>query len=134
MKRGILGIALVGLIAASERSVWDGVYTEEQSARGKEVYRANCVACHGEALAGAGPASPLTGPLFSSNWNGVSLADLLERIRVSMPLDRPGTLARQDYADVLAFVLSFNKFPAGKTELPKQTEMLAEIKFLSEKP
>jgi mono/diheme cytochrome c family protein len=134
MKRAILGMAVVGLIAASERSVWDGVYTEEQSARGKDVYRANCVGCHGEALTGAGPASPLTGPLFSSNWNGVSLGDLLERIRVSMPLDKPGTLTRQQYADVLAFVLSVNKFPAGKTELSRQTEMLTDIKFLSDKP
>jgi quinoprotein glucose dehydrogenase len=135
MKLGFLIAVMAAVaVAASERTVWDGVYTEEQAARGKEVYRGNCITCHGETLAGAGPASPLTGPIFSANWNGISLGDLLERVRISMPLDRPGTLPRQDYADVLAFVLSANKFPAGKTELAKQTEMLSEIKYLAEKP
>ena len=136
MRFAIAVATMTGLtvIAATERSVWDGVYTEEQAARGKEIYRANCVTCHGETMAGGGPASPLTGPIFSSNWNGVGLGDLFERMRVSMPLDRPGTLSRQQYADVLSFVLSANKFPAGTVELSRQSEMLNEIKYLSDKP
>ncbi len=135
MRVSILVLAVVGALAvAAERSVWDGVYTEEQATRGKEIYRAGCVTCHGETLAGAGPATPLTGQLFSSNWNGVSLGDMIERVRLTMPLNAPGTYTRQQYADVLAFVLHANKFPAGKTELSKQTEVLNEIKFLSEKP
>ena len=136
MTRGILVVMAIAAAtsAAADRSVWDGVYTEAQAARGKEIYREACVKCHGETLAGAGPIAPLTGPVFGSNWNGVSLGDMLERVRISMPLDRPGTLPRQQYADVLAFVLSANKFPAGETELSKQTEVLNEIKFLTEKP
>jgi mono/diheme cytochrome c family protein len=130
----IAGLLVFAAGLSSERTVWDGVYTEEQAARGKEVYRANCVNCHGESLAGAGPISPLTGPLFAANWNNVNLGELMERVRISMPLDKPGTLPRQQYADVLAFVLSQNKFPAGKLELSKQTEVLAEIKFLADKP
>jgi len=136
MRRGVLAVAIAcaAVVSARERTVWDGVYTEEQAARGKTIYGEACVKCHGETLAGAGPASPLTGPLFGSNWNNVSLGDLLERMRLSMPLDRPGTLPRQQYADVLAFVLEQNKFPSGKTELSKLTEALNEIKFLTEKP
>jgi hypothetical protein len=51
-----------------------------------------------------------------------------------MPQTSPGKLTRQQNADILAYVLSFNKFPAGKTELYRQAEMLKEIHFVSEKP
>jgi mono/diheme cytochrome c family protein len=139
------GLALVGLtviggigpaILAQEttRSVWDGVYTEAQAKRGEAVYRQNCASCHGVALEGIETAGPLTGARFTANWNGVTVGDLLERVRVSMPNDRPGTLSRQQLADVLAYVFSVNRFPAGKTELARQTELLKQIKFDATKP
>ena len=31
-----------------------------------------------------------------------------------MPQDKPGSLGRQQAADVVAYILSFNKAPAGK--------------------
>jgi len=116
------------------RSVWDGVYTEEQSKRGAEVYKKECAACHGDSLAGGESAPALTGGAFLANWNGLTLADLFDRIRKTMPQSAPGRLSRQQDADVLALMLSANKFPAGKTELYKQSEMLKEIRFESEKP
>lgn len=119
---------------ASSRSVWDGVYTKEQAARGNELYATHCLACHGESLEGSGPSSPLAGPVFTANWDGVSMGDMLERTRTSMPLNKPGTLSRQQVADVLAFVLSANKFPVGEVELPRQTEVLSQIRFLATKP
>jgi mono/diheme cytochrome c family protein len=120
--------------APSERSVWDGVYTEEQAKRGEALYEKQCSACHGDKLAGRESAPPLTGGAFLSNWNGLTLGDLFERIRRTMPQTSPGKLTRQQNADILAYVLSFNKFPAGKTELYRQAEMLKEIHFVSEKP
>lgn len=116
------------------RSVWDGVYTEEQSKRGDEVYRKECAACHGDSLSGGESAPALTGGAFLANWNGLTLADLFDRIRKTMPQSAPGRLSRQQDADVLAFMLSANKFPTGKSELYKQSEMLKEIRFESEKP
>jgi mono/diheme cytochrome c family protein len=126
----------IGPILAQEttRSVWDGVYTEAQAKRGEAVYRQNCAACHGVTLEGIETAGPLTGARFTANWNGVTVGDLLERVRVSMPNDRPGTLSRQQTADVLAFVFSVNRFPAGKAELARQTELLKQIKFDATKP
>ena len=120
--------------APSERTVWDGVYTEEQAKRGEGLYEKQCSACHGDKLAGRESAPPLTGGAFLSNWNGLPLGDLSERIRRTMPQTSPGKLTRQQNADILAYVLSFNKFPAGKTELYRQAEMLREIRFVSEKP
>jgi mono/diheme cytochrome c family protein len=116
------------------RSVWDGVYTEQQAQRGDPLYRANCASCHGDTLKGAGETPPLTGGLFMANWNGLTLGDLFERIRRTMPQDKPGRLSRQSKADILAYVLKVNKFPTGTTELEHQTEFLREIRFEAAKP
>ena len=119
---------------STARSVWDGVYTEEQSKRGSEIYKKECAACHGDSLAGGESAPALTGGAFLANWNGLTLGELFDRIRKTMPQSAPGRLSRQQDADVLAFMLSANKFPSGKSELYKQSEMLKEIRFASEKP
>jgi S-disulfanyl-L-cysteine oxidoreductase SoxD len=69
-----------------------------------------------------------------ANWNGLTVGDLFDRIRKTMPQSAPGRLTRQQNSDILAFMLSANKFPAGKTELYRQSEMLKEIRFESTKP
>lgn len=119
---------------AESRSVWDGVYTEDQAKRGEAVYQKECGACHGAMLTGGESAPPLTGGAFQANWNGLTLGDLFDRIRKTMPQSKPGTLTRQQDSDVLAFMLSINKFPSGKTELYRQSEMLKEIRFETKKP
>ena len=136
MSRFLVMAAIAGIICAQspERSVWDGVYTAEQAKRGEALYASNCASCHGSALGGGESAPPLSGGEFFSNWNGLTLGDLFDRIRVSMPADRPGKLSREQNADVLAFMLSVNQFPSGKTELEHQSEVLKQIRFESEKP
>ena len=119
---------------AESRSVWDGVYTEDQAKRGETIYLKECAACHGAMLTGGESAPPLTGGPFLANWNGLTMGDLFDRIRKTMPQTNPGRLTRQQDADILAFMLSINKFPAGKTELYRQSEMLKEIRFESAKP
>jgi mono/diheme cytochrome c family protein len=122
------------LLAQDEKSVWDGVYTEEQSKRGAALYAERCLRCHGPAyMGGTDGAGPLVGPTFNGNWNGVTLDQMLDRVRLTMPQDRPATLSRQQTADALAFILSINKIPAGATELPRQAEMLALIRYKATK-
>src|SRR2546430_16270645 len=70
---------------AGSRSVWDGVYTEEQAKRGEPVYQKECAACHGAMMTGGESAPPLTGGGFQANWNGLTLGDLFDRIRKTMP-------------------------------------------------
>src|SRR5579872_4219336 len=91
-------------------SVWDGAYTSAQAERGAAKYRQMCVMCHGPALEGNGEAPPLTGR-FIPDWAGTSLAELFEKIQVTMPLFAPATLNSSDTADILAFLLQSNKFP-----------------------
>jgi cytochrome c len=119
---------------SESRSVWDGVYTEEQAKRGEPIYRKECALCHGDMLTGGESAPPLSGGAFLANWNGLTMGDLFDRIRKTMPQTNPGRLTRQQDADILAFMLNINKFPSGKTELYRQSEMLREIRFESAKP
>jgi mono/diheme cytochrome c family protein len=123
----ILGTGL--LAAQTTRSVWDGVYTSDQAARGAALYANNCASCHASALGGGESAPPLTGGQVFSNWHGLAVGDLFERIRISMPADRPGKLSREQDADVLAFMLSVSEFPPGKVELARQTEVLKQIRI-----
>ena len=109
------------------RSVWQGVYSVAQSERGAAVYKQSCGTCHGENLAGdIGPT--LTGP-FWSIWEGRTAADLLKTIRTTMPADAPESLKPQEYADLVAYLFSVNKFPAGEKELPADQAALEGIRI-----
>ena len=118
----------------STRSVWDGVYTDAQAARGKDQYTQHCSECHGESLSGGDMTPPLAGSDFLSNWNGLTADDLFERIRSTMPLSKPGSLARDVNCDILAYIFSANKFPSGQAELPKDSPMLKQIQIQAMKP
>jgi cytochrome c len=137
---GILGASYGTLRAqdnkagqSSAHSVWDGVYTEEQARRGEALYHDKCALCHGDKLTGGESAPPLAGGQFLSNWNGLTLDILFERIRASMPSDNPARVGRQPKADILAYMLSMNSFPAGKAELAPKAELLKDILFESTK-
>jgi len=127
-------LAILSSAQSSERSVWDGVYTADQAKRGQALYVTNCASCHGSELTGGESAPPLAGGDFTANWNGLTVGDLFDRIRTSMPADRPGRLSREQNADILAFMLQFNQFPAGQSELEHQSEVLKLIRFESTKP
>jgi cytochrome c553 len=98
----------VGLVAqqASARSVWDGVYTEAQAKRGEGEYVKACGICHGAKLQGSDTAPRLEG-VFLDTYPTV--ADLFERVRTTMPEDRPGQLTPAVYADIVAHMLAVNK-------------------------
>ena len=120
--------------ASAPRSVWDGVYTEEQAKRGQPLYNQHCASCHGDSMTGGEMAPPLAGGEFLSNWNGLSVGDLFERIRTTMPLSKPGKLSRDVNSDITAYMLNFGQFPAGQTELPRDTQLLKQIKIEATKP
>jgi mono/diheme cytochrome c family protein len=118
---------------AKGASVWDGVYTAEQAKRGEATYQKECSSCHGGDLGGDGFAPALAGAEFSNTWNGATLGDLFERMRISMPPSNPDSVPAAGKADVLAFVLKSGKFPEGKAELKPQAEVLKAIQFQATK-
>ena len=116
--------------AQAHTSTRDGVYTESQARRGEASYRKSCASCHGQQLQGSGAATPpLAGSDFTANWDGQTLNDLFDRIQTTMPADHPGKLTRAENADILAYMLQFNKLPAGKKELPSDPDALQQIQF-----
>ncbi len=117
--------------APESHSVWDGVYTEKQAARGEALYEEYCSSCHGDKLTGNTEEDipALVGGHFSNAWNGRTAGDLFKKILRTMPQDDPGRLKREQSADVVAFLLSANTFPAGKAELPVEERYLAGIRI-----
>ena len=121
-------------VTAQARSTWEGVYTDAQAKRGETIYVNRCANCHAPDLSGMDQAPPLAGADFTTEWNDLTLHDLFERVRVSMPADKPGSLDRQQVADVLAFTLHKNGFPAGQTDLPPTADALTATRFVAKKP
>jgi mono/diheme cytochrome c family protein len=114
-------------------SIRDGVFTAEQAGRGEFVYPVACGKCHGYRLDGAPDdddmfsTPPIGGPKFLRNWGGRTLAALYEYTRTTMPANNPGFLADQEFADVLAYMLSQSGMPAGRGELRPDAAGLAGI-------
>ena len=132
-----LGIALLGTayssVQAQAMSVLDGIYTAAQAERGKAVYAMNCAGCHGEKQEGGNAGPTLSGPDFTNGYKDGSAGALLTKISQDMPSSAPGSLEPQQYADVFAFVLSVNKYPAGQTEAPKDPADLKNVKMAAPK-
>jgi mono/diheme cytochrome c family protein len=114
------------------RSVWDGAYTLNQAKRGA-LKSGLCSECHGDGFVG-GPAPELAGPAFTSKWDGSTVADLFEIVRLRMPDNDPGSLSREEYADLVAYILALNKFPSGNTEIATSVEPLKLIRIDASKP
>ena len=131
-RRIFTGIVLALAAIAQEtvsRSIWDGVYTEKQANRGKAHYDRQCADCHGEELEGDAEAPALSGGDFLWKWNGLTLGQLFDRIHRDMPMKKAGTLSREVTADLLAYILSVNKLPAGLGELPRESGALKQIRI-----
>ena len=117
-----------------DRTTWDSVYNVEQADRGQAAYKQVCSRCHRDAMSGGDEAPALTGSAFMSAWNGLTLEELHERIRTTMPTDTPGVYTKQQVTDVIAYMLRFNGFPAGAKELTHELDALKGIRFVSAKP
>ena len=102
-------------------STLDGLYTDEQASRGKDLYFNSCRSCHT-------PASH-TGATFNQWWRGKHLSDLFAFISTRMPKNDPGSLAPEDVADVMAYLLKMNAMPVGPNELPPDVDSLKKYRI-----
>lgn len=118
-----LGASLCAF-GAGPKSIWDGVYSKQQAARGEGVYAAECSRCHREDLTGYNNA--LVGGHFMDRWREDTLESFFELVRNTMPRGAPRSLADEAYVDVVAYVLQKNSFPSGAAELTAAE--LAEVR------
>jgi S-disulfanyl-L-cysteine oxidoreductase SoxD len=109
---------------APRRTVWDGVYTEVQAARGVTAFGQSCAGCH--ALAAEGKA-PLVGDPFWKSFAQKTVGDLLEFVSANMPNGSPRSLSDSTYGDIVALMLKSNGFPAGAIELRRDTAANVQI-------
>ncbi|HJR63700.1 MAG TPA: c-type cytochrome [Gemmatimonadaceae bacterium] len=83
---------------------------EGDSARGAQVYAANCVVCHGANGEGTVAAPPVWGPQSYNIGAGMArLRTAAAFIKQAMPFDRPGSLTDQQAFDVAAYVNSHSR-------------------------
>lgn len=129
------GACVIGAMAVpiaqgvTARTVWDGVYSEAQAARGKAVYEAQCAYCHQSDLRGQGFATGLVEDAFTSRWRDGNLGDLLTIVKATMPQDKPTSLTDGEYAAIAAYLLQANRYPAGQKDLPPDPAALKEVVF-----
>jgi mono/diheme cytochrome c family protein len=128
-----LGAHAIPTAAQSSRTIWNGVFSAQQAKRGEAIAGKRCAACHSADLAGGQDGPPLVGPDVLQAWSGTNAGDLFDRIRTTMPADAPQSLSAQDTADILAFIFSQNKCPAGEEELPSGMEALKQIQITPER-
>jgi len=121
-----LAIALLSVLRVLAAD--GGFYSAAQAVRGEVLYEQYCMTCHGAKLEG-NPAAPLAGPVFQGCWadGQHTLDDLFYIVRTQMPYSAPGSLAKQQYVDVIAYVLKMNGYEPGETELTPIASTLKKI-------
>jgi S-disulfanyl-L-cysteine oxidoreductase SoxD len=120
-----VALSWVGMVTAQEKLASSGVYTAAQADRGMSIYDSQCASCH--------ELSRFKAKDFESAWADKSLADLHTAVK-SMPMDNPGSLKPEEYAEVLSYFLSINGYPAGETELPATDDGIKAIKVDVKQP
>ena len=132
----IIGSSVDAAAQTAKKTVWDGVYTAEQSARGQQLYKTHCGYCHRDDLIGGGSeagAPALKGPIFTIRWRDQPLADMFVTIGTTMPQNKPDTLTPQVVIDIVSFLLKSNDMPPGNAELPADLDALKAV-FMEYRP
>ena len=110
----------VGRVSAQGTSVRDGVYTEVQADRGAEKFGQSCAGCH--------ETDRFVGEQMKP-WVNQSAYRFFRVVRLTMPEEDPGSLTRQQYADILAYIFRLNGFKAGSDELKGTDEAMRAVRL-----
>ena len=101
----------------------DRIYSRQQAKMGESLYKDNCLICHDKKY---------FRPVFRA-WEDQSLHTFYLVMSSSMPESNPGSLSRQEYIDILAYMLSLNRYSSGKEALLPSTEILSNITISARK-
>jgi cytochrome c len=122
--------------AASEHDATGPItYSEEQAQKGHNLYNEHCAFCHGAALEGQ-TSLPLNGATFRARWadDRHSVDDLFYIIRTLMPYGQPATLSKQEYIDIVAYIIMVNGYPAAAQPLPLDPRTLKRMVIMPPQP
>jgi len=125
------GVALMATMGqaqpAQNKTVWDGVYTQQQAARGSASFASSCARCHAAEANGGEEGKNLAGKAFWDSFRESTVDHLLDYVSRNMPNGAGGSLSANTYADLVAFILSRNDLPAGPAELTKESAVGVQI-------
>lgn len=113
----------LAILGEEPLSTNSGVYTKEQAKKGAKLYKTNCLICHDKKY---------FKPVLKT-WEGRTLEMLYETMSTTMPETNPAGLPRQDYVDILAYILSLSKYPVGESKLDYRNKALVSIKIEANK-
>ena len=118
---GVLAVtAVVTNAQAPTKTTYDKVYSAAQAERGKKTFGEKCSGCH--------EPSRFSGDTFHEAWDDKPLKEIWDIASGTMPEDNPGSLKQQEYADIIAYFLSLNEYPAGDSELQPGAAPMGAIK------
>ncbi|HVL69708.1 MAG TPA: PQQ-binding-like beta-propeller repeat protein [Vicinamibacterales bacterium] len=106
-----------------------GWYTRAQAQRGRIAYDARCASCHGKDFSPDDYATGLAGAAFDWRWRDRTVFDLFEITRTTMPPGEVGTLTPRTTADIVAYLLQANGYPAGRVELPADPAAMGRMRL-----
>src|SRR5579872_7086247 len=107
MKKSLIFVPVLGLFGIA--------LSAQDATRGGTLYKQQCASCHGDSLEGrSGP--PLAGGDFKSRWPA---AQLIDKIRDTMPQDNPGKLTASQATDLASYIQQAK--PAAGTATPVTT-------------
>ena len=128
MKPALICVATALAAApAHAETVWDGVFTADQAARGEALYADGCAECHGPNMEGTMSAPALADIGFLYVWDGLPVAELFAFTKTMMPPTAAGSLSDAQVADLTAAILAANAFPPGAAELPSDPAALSAL-------
>ncbi len=123
------GVLALGTVSAQQQvPAWNGIYSEAQATRGAKVYQDHCLRCHGKDLAGGNLAPAAGGPAFVAKWQSRPVRELFGYVQTRMPYTNPNQLTFQQNADVVAYMLSYSKVPAGTKEFAGDLSLTGDPK------
>lgn len=119
----VVGCGLSAVAGADPRTLNDAIYSEDQADSGEQLYKVHCLTCHDKKY---------FRPVLK-RWDGQQLSVFFTVMSASMPESNPGSLPDAQYLDILAYILSLSRYPAGDSALHNDGGALGEITIANRK-
>lgn len=117
----LLALLLPGAVLAQNGEAKSGLVPRAQAANGENVFKIRCLECHAT--------TDFTKLDFARGWDDRPLFELYEKIRSTMPDDKPGTYTPQEYLDVTLYIYKLNGAEEGDGEVKPEEAAMKAVKY-----